>query len=65
MEEWVSGGVEEWVSGGVKEGVSGGVKEGVPQAKQKPPEDRPAASATTPFGMAMSAYFCIKSILVG
>ena len=43
---------------------SEGVREGVLQAKQKPPEDRPAASVATPFGMAMSAYFCIKSILV-
>lgn len=57
--------MEEWGSGGVKEWRSGGVEEGVAQAKQKPPEDRPAASVATPFCMAMSAYFCIKSILVG
>ena len=49
--------MEEWESGGVGEGVM--------QAKQKPSEDRPAASAAPPFSMAMSAFFCIKSILVG
>ena len=57
MGEWRSEGVGEWRSEGVREGVL--------QAKQKPPEGRPAASVATPFCMAMSAYFFTKSILVG